>query len=129
MTDTIALIAAAIGGLMGFLGLVNPEWSKNLVRLQPSPEKPGGYAEFRASYGGLFLLTHLAVIVSFLAGNGFMGATFAVAMLWIGLAIGRTLSMALDDTRTGYNVFGTGFELALGVMLLMPFLAHLGAGG
>jgi len=129
ISDILAMIAAHVGALMGLLGLINPEWSKNVVRLAPGPDKPGGYAEFRASFGGLFLFLHAAPIIAFFAGNGFMGSAFAAALAWIGMALGRVVSMLLDHkamgTRTGYNVFGTGFELVLGLMLLAPFIAHL----
>jgi hypothetical protein len=58
-----------------------------------------------------------------------MGASFAAALYWFGMAIGRLVSMALDteeETRTSYNAAGVGFELIMGVALSAPFLAHIG---
>jgi len=129
LPDLLAVIAAIVGAAMGLLGLVNPEWSKGVVRLQPADDKPGGYAEFRASFGGLFLFLHAAVLASAWAGAGLVGASFAAALAWIGMAFGRVVALALDGgrgARTGYNVFGTGFELVLGALLLAPFIAHFG---
>jgi len=130
----IAGIAAFIGGLMGLMSLLVPRWGASVVRLAPDPRWKGGFAEFRASYGGALLLAHFAVLLtlamSWQAGAGsVIGASFAVALYWIGMALGRLVSMAADaerETRTRYNVAGVGFELAMGLALAAPFIAHLG---
>jgi hypothetical protein len=126
--------AAVIGALLGLFSLLVPAKAATIVRLQPDLAAPGGFAEFRATYGGLLLFAHLAVLLAILmqaqAGMAsVIGTAFAVGAGWIGAAIGRALSMAADHgeyrTRTGYNLFSTGFELALGLALLAPWLAHL----
>lgn len=125
----LALIAALLGAAMGLLGLINPEWSRKTVRLAPDSEKPGGYSEFRASFGGLFLFFNGAVVLTIIGGNGIIGASFAAAMTWIGMGFGRVISMIFDGgrgVRTGYNVFAVAFEWALGLMLLAPFITHIG---
>lgn len=128
-------IAAGIGALMGGASLLVPRWGASVVRLMPDPRWPGGWAEFRASYGGAFLLAHGSVLLTIAmmaqAGrNSVVAAGFAVGALWLGMAIGRAVSMLADHgahaTRTPYNLFSTGFEIAMGLALWAPWLGHIG---
>ena len=68
--------------------------------------------------------------MSFQAGAGaVMGASFAASLYWLGMVIGRAVSMLADaeqDTRTTYNLIGLGFELVMAAALGAPFLSHLG---
>lgn len=130
----LAAFAAVIGAFMGLMSLAVPRWGASVVRLVPAPDMKGGWAEFRSSYGGALVLAHGAVLLTLAmsaqAGAGaVMGASFAVGLYWLGMAIGRGLSMALDaghDTRTRYNGAAIGFETLMGVALCAPFIAHLG---
>ena len=130
----LAGIAAGVGTLMGLLSLINPRWGASVVRLAPDPRWKGGWAEFRASYGGALVLLHGAVLLtlamSFQAGAGaVMGASFAASCYWLGMAIGRVISIFVDrekETATGYNIGGVAFELVLAAALGAPFIAHLG---
>ena len=136
LTVALAGLAALIGAGLGLLALLAPAKAGEIVRLRPDWDAPGGFAEFRATYGGLLLFAHLAVLLAIVmqaqAGMGsVIGTSFAVGAGWLGAAIGRAASLLLDDaehrTRTGYNVFSIGFELVLALMLLAPWLGHLGA--
>jgi len=130
----IAGLAAFGGGLMGLLSLIMPRWGQSVVRLMPDPRWKGGWAEFRSSYGGGLVLLHGAVLLtlamSFQGGAGaVMGASFAAACYWLGMAIGRAVSMLVEpekETRTRYNAIGIGFELVMAAALGAPFLSHLG---
>lgn len=131
----IAGFAAALGGLMGLLSLAVPAWGASVVRLQPCHEKPGGWTEFRATYGGMFFALHGAVLLSIAmsaqAGTASVIATgFAAGAAWFGMATGRIVSMALDhdsqNTRTSYNVSAVVFEYVMAGALMAPFIAHLG---
>ena len=130
----LAASAAIVGALLGLLSLISPEQAARIVRLQPTDNSPGGFAEFRATYGGLLLFAHLAVLLAISmheqAGMAsVIGASFAVGAAWLGAALGRALAMLADhgqhQTRTGYNVFSTVFELALAFALLAPWIGHL----
>ena len=133
-TWILAGVAAGIGALMGLLSLINPRWGASVVRLAPDPRWKGGWAEFRASYGGALVFLHGAVLLtlamSFQAGAGaVMGASFAASCYWLGMAIGRVVSILADrekETATGYNFGGVAFELVLAAALGAPFIAHLG---
>ena len=130
-----AIGAAAIGCAMGAASLLVPRWGASVVRLQPDPRWKGGWSEFRASYGGALFLGHAAVLLTYVmqaqAGVGaLMGASFAMGAYWIGMMIGRIVSIITDhdqhQTRTGYNAASVVFESLLGLALWAPFLAHLG---
>ena len=127
--------AAAIGCVMGAASLLVPRWGATVVRLQPDPRWRGGWSEFRASYGGAFFLAHAAILLTFVmqtqAGMAaLMGTSFAMGAFWMGMALGRIVSMAADhgqhQTRTGYNAAAVVFESLMGLALWVPFLAHLG---
>ncbi|MBS0384976.1 MAG: hypothetical protein JSS00_06470, partial [Proteobacteria bacterium] len=53
----LSALALGFGALLGARGLIDPRWAQRLVRLQPD-ERGGGFAEFRATYGGLFFGLH-----------------------------------------------------------------------
>ena len=130
----IAGLAALIGVAMGSASLIVPRWGASIVRLAPDPRWPGGWSEFRASYGGALAFAHLAVLMTLAmsgrAGEGsVIGTSFALSLYWLGMALGRALSMTLDaerGTRTAYNGWAIVFEAAMGLALAAPFIAHLG---
>ena len=135
MTLLLAGAAAVIGALLGLVALFWPGKAAEIVRLRPDWDVEGGFAEFRATFGGLLLMAHLAVLLAIVmreqAGMAsVIGASFAVGAGWLGAAIGRGLSMLVDHrehrTRTRYNAFSTVLELALALALLAPWLGHLG---
>lgn len=131
----LAGFAAVVGALMGMMSLAVPRWGASVVRLVPAPDVKGGWAEFRSSYGGALVLAHGAVLMTLFmsgrAGSGaVMGASVAVGLYWLGMAVGRAVSMLVDaeqDTRTRYNGAAIGFETLMGLALCAPFIAHLGA--
>lgn len=131
----IAGIAATLGALMGLASLFRPDWAASAVRLAPAGDKPGGWAEFRALYGGGFLLAHGSVLLTMAmmtqAGRGsVVAAGFAIGALWLGMAIGRSVSVLVDAkahrTRTPFNIFSIGFEIVMGLALWAPWLGHIG---
>ena len=66
--DIIAIIALGFCAALGLGSLLFPSWAAGVVRLvaDPDPAKPGGFSEFRATYGGLLLLIHLSVLIMML---------------------------------------------------------------
>ena len=122
-TDIGAQIACAIGGGLGGYALINPTWASKLVRLDPIEGKVEGKSEFRATYGGLFLLGH--VFAAWALGTVQPGGELAAAAIgsgWLGSGIGRLVSLALDKTATSLNWFNVIFEALLGMLLLTPLV-------
>jgi hypothetical protein len=120
-----ALIACGLGAGLGLKGLFDPAWAGRLLRLRDDPERPGGAAEFRATFGGLFLAAHAVLAALVLTGPEAMaqGGVAVLAAAWIGTAIGRAASIALDPpSRTGFNAASTVFEIVVGLMLAAPLL-------
>ncbi len=125
----VAAAALLVGAGLGLLGLLAPARAAKLVKLQESDA--GGFAEFRATFGGVFFGLHavgFAGVLATLSGapgaQAFtLGALGCLAAGWIGAAAGRILSMAADKTNTGFNRVSVLVELALGLAHLAPFLA------
>jgi Domain of unknown function (DUF4345) len=121
-----AILAMLVGAGLGLMGLAAPGAASRLVRLGESA--PGGRAEFRATYGGVFFGLHAAGLacVAF-AGPASDWATAACIVLaagWAGSAIGRTVSMALDaGANTAFNRLSALFELAIALALAAPLIA------
>jgi len=124
----ISALACAIGAGLGVYGLVNPGWASRLVRLRDDPDRPGGGAEFRATYGGLFIGVHVTCLVLLVSPNWMMalGAIAVAAAAWIATAVGRALSIALDKpSNTGFNRASTAFEIVIGLMIAAPWIEVL----
>lgn len=131
VTEIIALAGLGIGALLGLGALFAPDWAAGVVRLKADPDKPGGYSEFRATYGGLLLLTHLTSFILVLHAPPSISivAALPMGMGWFGAAIGRTLSMVLDRDKGGdakIIPIWMGTEIALGLAILAPILQFLG---
>jgi hypothetical protein len=121
-----------VGAFLGARGLFDPHWAARLVRLRE--DGPGGFAEFRGTFGGLFLASQLAGLafmvptaleMETLAGTPThwtaMGAAAVCGAMWIGTGFARILSMIVDGTATPMNRIATGFEFVVGALVLAPW--------
>jgi len=129
--DIPALIALAFGAAYGLACLASPQFAATSVRLQADPARPGGYAEFRATFGGTLAGLHLMAIAIFLLWPGAVAAAAASVMAagWLGAAIGRSAALLLDRDRAvnpSLNWKLVGLEILVGLALLTPLL-HLQA--
>lgn len=133
ITDMLAIGALGFCALLGLGSLFVPHWAAGVVRLtaDPDPARPGGFSEFRATYGGLLLMLHITVLVVMLVPEENLHlrfkifALFPVAMAWIGAGFGRTVSLLLDsrDNRSaGLIPVWIPMELALGLAIASPLL-------
>ncbi|MBI1398952.1 hypothetical protein [Hyphomonas sp.] len=125
--EIIALIALGFGAALGMGGLFAPDWAARIVRLKADPERPGGYSEFRATYGGLFLMLHLTALLMVLQAPPAMAlaAVLPVSAGWFGAAIGRVFAMSLDRGKGGEAKIlpvWMAIEIALGLAIAAPFL-------
>lgn len=118
----LAVIACCIGGALGGYAMARPEDVAELVGLKRDPDKPHSLSEIRASYGGLFLLSHAGTALA-LGYAPMVGAAMALALglAWGGAGLARGWSMVRDDADTPFNVQATIFEFLMGVALALPF--------
>jgi|CXWL01.1.fsa_nt_gi hypothetical protein len=125
-------IALVFGVGLGARALVDPHWAAKFVRLQ-ADEQGGGFAEFRATYGGVFAVSHfvaLLLTLKWMLGGEFIfgiyaaGAAAALSAAWAGACGGRSLSMWRDaGTRTPFNQLSAGVEAGFAFAIAAPWLA------
>ena len=112
MTDLLNLIGAIATMLMGAMGLFAPQTASKFVGLKSVTT--AGEAEFRATYGGLFIGLGLAPLLTF-----HPLAFAAVGLAWLGAACGRIASIVLDRTASSKNIGAVVFETAFALLLLI----------
>lgn len=130
-------LALGFGVILGARGLLDPKWASRLVRLKED-EQGGGFAEFRATYGGVFLGLHLAalyIVVGYLrtqaplSGVMATGAVFALSAGWAGAAFGRALAIWRDaGANTAFNRLSIGVEAAMALAIGAPWALWLFSG-
>ncbi len=127
--ELISILALGFCAALGLGSLFAPKWAAGVVRLvaDPDPEKPGGFSEFRATYGGLLLLIHLSALIivmqDSLALTYKIFTIFPIAMGWLGAGMGRLLSLLIDkaeNRENGLIPVWIPMELALGFAILAP---------
>jgi hypothetical protein len=121
-TSSIFNALGAVGTIgMGCLGLLTPHSASKFTGLKATNKT--SFAEFRATFGGSFVLMGLIPLVT---DNSW--AYFMAGMFWLGASGGRIVSIVLDrGHKEAKNVGGVFFEAAFGLLLLVgsphvPFL-------
>jgi hypothetical protein len=129
----LCALALVFGAALGARALIDPHWAARFVRLKPD-DRGGGFAEFRATYGGVFLALHaIALLLSLrylLAGGALVGvvaagACAAIAAAWAGAAFGRVVAMWRDDVDTRFNRVSALVETAMALAIAAPWLAWM----
>ncbi|CAN5235444.1 DUF4345 family protein [soil metagenome] len=124
----LAIIACVIGGVLGGLTLARPGSVLGLTTLPgegetdaDAPPATGLATEGRA-LGGLLILSHAATAL-FLGYQSSVGAAmaFALAMAWLGAALGRAVSVLIDRPRSRLNLTSLAFEVLIAITLCLPF--------
>jgi hypothetical protein len=103
--------AAVVTLLLGALGLFAPGRAAAFTRI--APLGLDGRSEIRATYGGLFAAMGLWCLIS-----QSMVVFVTVGVAWLGAAIGRGFSVAIDRNPSPWNLAGVAFEALLGLLLL-----------
>lgn len=123
-------LALAAGAALGARALFDPNWAARFVRLK-ADDQGGGFAEFRATYGGVFLALHLVALLLtlryLLAGGAVIGvcatgAAAAISAAWGGAAFGRLVSMWRDKTDTRFNRLSAGVEVGMSLAIGLPWI-------
>ncbi|EJL34723.1 hypothetical protein PMI01_01416 [Caulobacter sp. AP07] len=119
----LAVVACVIGGVLGGLALARPGSAPGLAGGDAPPSAPdaGALAQGRA-FGGLLILSH-ATAALFLGYQSSVGAAmaFALAMAWLGAALGRTASLLIDKAGGRLNLSNLAFEVLIAATLSLPF--------
>ena len=128
-SQIISCVALASGAAMGLGALISPRWASGVVRLveDPDPARPGGYSEFRATYGGLFLMAHLsALLIALNLPAIYAGfAALPLALGWIGAGLGRLISLLVDKNKNrarGLIPVWIPLEIVLGLAIGSNFI-------
>ncbi len=112
MTEWVNMSGALITLAMACMGLLKPQWAANIVGLEATSVP--GKSEFRATYGGLFIPLGLVPLVTMDPLAFLISGT-----CWMGAAVGRIVSIALDDANTAKNWGATMFESVIAFLLLI----------
>jgi hypothetical protein len=113
MTDSLNLLACLLTIGFGLFGFLAPRYTASALDLVPQ-DSTMGLSEMRASVGGLFVVMGAAAL--------WIDQPLAYAMIGIafaGAALGRLVSLALDDPpRRKVLLFG-GIEASLALWLIL----------
>ncbi len=127
----VCALGLTFGAGLGARALFDPNWAQKLVRLKPD-EQGGGFAEFRATYGGLIFLAHLLALGmsgfyllggEFVIGVAATGATAALSAAWGGAALGRAIAIWRDGADTQFNRISLGVEVLAAAVIGAPWIA------
>ena len=111
----LANIGAVLTLALGLLGLFAPGKAAEMVEL--SARTHPGRSEFRATYGGLFVGLGLVPLATQ------EPVAFVVAgAAWLGAALARVVSIALDRALSPKNWLAVGFEGGIGALCLAALL-------
>jgi Domain of unknown function (DUF4345) len=110
MNEWLGPAGAVLTVILGLLGILTPLQAGRMVGLKPLDGR--GISELRATYGGLFAGMGLACLVLQTP------AAYAVAACaWLGAALMRAVSMAVDRNPSWLNAGGVALELLIGTLL------------
>ncbi len=128
VSQLISSATLAFGAWMGLYSMLKPAWGSRTVGLRPIDGHREGASEFRATFGGLFLFGHLSTLVLLWSLDQMSAPVVTVPLgaAWIGSGCGRMLSIFKDrETATRQNWIWVGFEMAMGVLILLPMFMML----
>ena len=113
MISVLNVIAALLTIGFGLFGFLAPSFTASALDLTPTDSNMG-LSEMRASVGGLFVVTGVAVL--------WLNNPTAYVMLGVvysGAALGRFVSVALDNPPLIKAVTFGGIELVLALWLIL----------
>jgi len=120
----LAIIACVIGGVLGGMTLARPGSAPGLTGLEGGADAAPatGLSTQGRAFGGLLILSH-ATAALFLGYQSSVGAAmaFALAMAWLGAALGRSASLLIDKASPRAQIGGLAFEVLIAVTLSLPF--------
>lgn len=112
MIPAINVLAALLTIGFGLFGFLAPSWTATSLDLAPT-NSTMGLSEMRASVGGLFVVTGVAVLLL----NNPM-AYVMLGIVYSGAALGRFVSLALDNPPMIKALTFGGIEAVIAVWLI-----------
>ena len=110
--DMCNLLGAGITTILGGMGLFVPHAASRFTGLQAS--NLTGFSEFRATYGGFFLVLGVAMIV---LRQPMLYQAIGIA--WLAAAVGRIVSVFSDNAKEKRNFQAIAFEACIGALLII----------
>ncbi len=118
MTTTLNVIAALLTIGFGLFGFLAPAWTAASLDLAPT-NSTMGLSEMRASVGGVFVVTGIVVLwLNHPMANAMLGVVYA------GAALGRFVSVAVDNPPLAKALLFGGIELALAIWLILANMSR-----
>lgn len=117
-------IVAATGTIilaLGLFALLSPQLVMAHIlgfSVDPSHAANAVYGEVRATYGGLFLVMGVFVLLAVMDPTAHRAQLTLVALLWLGACAGRLLGASIDGDPGIRGWVGAGFELVMGAAIL-----------
>lgn len=111
--DWINIIAALLSIAIGAISWLAPRYSADALDLTPRDGSTMGLSELRASAGALFVGMGVGALLI-----GTPTAYIMLAACWLGAAVGRLTSLALDGQSQKKWVF-FAVEASVGLLVLL----------
>ena len=118
---TITLASGIVILLMGLFALIYPRSVMDLLGfVDPTAAPlPVVLGEVRATYGGLFTVMGVAVLLAAVNPAAHRGRLVAIGLLWLGACGGRLLGVTIDGNPGVFGWLAVVFEAIMGSALLL----------
>jgi hypothetical protein len=117
----IVMILGTVTVLLGLGGVVAPQFVMQRVvgfAVDPGFSANFVHGEVRAVYGGMFAVLGLQTLWAAIDPHAHRQRLLVVASLWIGLCVGRLISITIDGSPGALGWFSVAFEAVFGAALL-----------
>jgi len=117
----ITLTAGLVILLMGLAALFYPDRVMGLLgfTVLNAAQTAAVLGEVRATYGGLFTVMGVAVLLAALNPTAHRGRLLAIGLLWLGACGGRLLGVTVDGNPGIFGWLAVIFEAGMGSALLL----------
>lgn len=118
---SITLTAGVVILLMGLAGLFYPDRVMGLLgfTVLNATQSSAVLGEVRATYGGLFTVMGVAVLLAGMNPAANRGRLLAIGLLWLGACGGRLLGVTIDGNPGVFGWLAVLLEAGMGSALLL----------